>query len=71
MCTNCFETPAWPSGKASLIVAELFHRYRPQDTMTRVELRMQLNNVMMGAGSTNVLMILYGSFVKTCKNYGM
>ena len=34
----------WPSGLAHLVVAALFKKYQPQDTITRVELRQVLKN---------------------------
>ena len=38
-------TEEWPSGLAHRIVDALFKKYQPQDTMTKVELRQQLNKV--------------------------
>jgi len=40
-------TSEWPSGLAHLVVASLMKKYRPQDTITRVELRQMLNRVSM------------------------
>ncbi len=37
----------WPNGAAHEIVKELKNRYHPADTMTRVEMRKQLNKVSM------------------------
>jgi hypothetical protein len=37
----------WPAGQAHLIVVALFGRYRPEDTMTRDELRKHLHKVSM------------------------
>jgi hypothetical protein len=41
----------WPSGLAHLVVAALFKKYRPQDTITRVELRQVLNAIKMKKGT--------------------
>lgn len=41
------QTTEWPNGKAHLVVKELFKKFRPRDTISRVELRTQLNNVSM------------------------
>ena len=38
----------WPSGLAYLIVQALFAKYRPKDTISRVELRMKLNKLSLG-----------------------
>ena len=40
----------WPGGLAHLVVAALMKKYRPQDTITRVELRQRLNRVSMKKG---------------------
>jgi hypothetical protein len=40
----------WPGGLAHLVVAALFKKYQPQDTITRVELRQMLADVSMQAG---------------------
>lgn len=40
-------TEEWPGGLAYLIVKAHFKKYRPQDTITRVELRSMLNKVTM------------------------
>jgi hypothetical protein len=40
-------TEDWPSGKAHLVVEALFKKYKPQDTVTRVEVRQMLNRVSM------------------------
>ena len=37
----------WPSGLAYTVVEGLFRKYRPQDTITKVELRQELNKVTM------------------------
>jgi hypothetical protein len=37
----------WPSGLAHLVVAALFKRFQPQDTMTRVQLRTKSGKVSM------------------------
>jgi hypothetical protein len=37
----------WPSGLAHKVVKELKSKYQPQDSMTHVELRQQLNKVSM------------------------
>ena len=37
----------WPGGLAHIVVQSLFKKYKPQDTITRVELRQQLNKVSM------------------------
>ena len=41
------ETTDWPSGRAHLVVDALFMKYRPVDTISRVEMRTRLNNVSM------------------------
>jgi hypothetical protein len=43
-------TVEWPTGLAHLVVAAMFKKYRPQDTITRVELRQVLNNIKMKKG---------------------
>jgi hypothetical protein len=40
-------TTDWPNGKVHLVVAGLFKKFQPQDTITRVELRQMLNKVCM------------------------
>jgi hypothetical protein len=40
-------TAEWPTGLAHLVVAAMFKKCRPQDTITRVELRQVLNNIKM------------------------
>jgi hypothetical protein len=37
----------WPGGLAHLVVVALNHRFKPQDTMTRVQLRVKLSQVSM------------------------
>jgi gag-polypeptide of LTR copia-type/Zinc knuckle len=44
-------TTDWPSGLAHMVVEALFKKYQPQDTITRVELRLMLNGVKMKKGS--------------------
>ena len=44
------KTKDWPSGLAHLLVASLYRKYQPQDTITRVELRHVLNGVRMKKG---------------------
>ena len=41
------ESKEWPSGRAHLVVDALFMKYRPVDTISRVEMRTRLNNVSM------------------------
>lgn len=41
------ESTDWPSGRAHLVVDALFMKYRPVDTISRVEMRTRLNNVCM------------------------
>jgi hypothetical protein len=43
------ETSDWPSGLAYTIFDELFKKYRPDDIISRVELRSKLSNVTMKA----------------------
>ena len=38
-------TDEWPSGLAHLVVKALNQKYRPKDTISRVELRVMLNKV--------------------------
>ena len=40
-------TTDWPSGLSHLIVRALMRKYRPQDTISRVELRQMLNSITM------------------------
>ena len=40
-------TVEWPGGLAHIVVASLFKKYQPQDTITKVELRQMLNKVSM------------------------
>jgi hypothetical protein len=40
----------WPTGLAHLAVAAMFKKHRPQDTVTRVELRKALNDIKMKKG---------------------
>ena len=40
-------TPDWPGGLTYLVTEALNKKYRPQDTITRVELRQKLNKVAM------------------------
>ena len=44
-------TTDWPGGLAHVVVEALFKKYQPQDTITRVELRLMLNGVKMKKGS--------------------
>jgi hypothetical protein len=37
----------WPTGKASIVVALLLRKFKPEDTITRVELRQELNEISM------------------------
>ena len=41
------ESKDWPSGKAHIVVDNLFRKYRPVDTISRVEMRVRLNQVSM------------------------
>ena len=43
------QTAEWPSGLAYLVVVALFDKFRPKDTISRVELRMQLAKLSMKA----------------------
>jgi hypothetical protein len=45
------KTSVWPSGLAHLIADALKAKYQPQDMMTRVELRHQLNKVKLKKGA--------------------
>ena len=40
-------TTNWPNGLAHMVVTSLAKKYQPQDTITRVELRQQLNKIKM------------------------
>jgi hypothetical protein len=44
-------TTSFPSGLAYMVVEALFKKFRPQDTITRVELRQMLNSIKMKKGS--------------------
>ncbi len=46
---HCLSTE-WPGGLAHVVVAGLMKKYRPQDTMTHVELRQRLNQFGMKKG---------------------
>jgi hypothetical protein len=41
------ESDDWPSGKAHIVVELLFKKYKPVDTISRVEMRQRLNQVSM------------------------
>jgi hypothetical protein len=43
-------TAEWPTGLAHLAVAAMFKKHRPQDAITKVELRQALNNIKMKKG---------------------
>ena len=43
-------TVEWPEGIAYLVVESMMKKYKPQDTITRVELRQKLNKVSMKKG---------------------
>ena len=45
------KTKEWPKGAAYLIVRMLMKKYRPNDIMSKVEMRQQLNKVVMKKGS--------------------
>jgi hypothetical protein len=49
LCGMIFKamTAEWPSGKAHLVIKALNEKYRPKDTISRVELRGMLNKVSM------------------------
>jgi hypothetical protein len=40
-------TPNWPTGKASIVTTLLKAKHMPNDTMTRVELRQEMNKIKM------------------------
>jgi hypothetical protein len=40
----------WPDGEAHLVVRELYKRYRPLDTVSKVEMRQNLSRVKMKKG---------------------
>jgi hypothetical protein len=44
-------TTEWPNGLAKLVVASLLKKYRPIDTISRVEMRQRLSKVAMKKGS--------------------
>ena len=44
-------TPEWPEGQAHLVVKELMKRYRPLDTVSKIEMRQQLSKIKMRKGS--------------------
>ena len=41
------QTAEWPSGLAYLVVAALYNKFRPKDTISRVEMRMKLARLSM------------------------
>jgi hypothetical protein len=41
------ETADWPRGLAHLVVKALFEKYQPKDTISKVELRQQMNRIKM------------------------
>jgi hypothetical protein len=43
-------TKSWPDGKAYLVVRELMKRYRPLDTVSKIEMRQQLSKIKMKKG---------------------
>jgi hypothetical protein len=43
-------TENWPNGEAHLVVRELYWRYRPLDTVSKVEMYQHLSHVMMKKG---------------------
>jgi hypothetical protein len=43
-------TENWPDGEAHLVVRELYKRYRPLDTVSKVEMRQHLSRVKMKKG---------------------
>jgi gag-polypeptide of LTR copia-type/Zinc knuckle len=44
-------TENWPDGEAHLVVRELYKRYRPLDTVSKVEMRQHLSRVKMKKGT--------------------
>jgi len=62
------KTNEWPNGLAHLVVAALFKKYQPQDTITRVELRQRLNQVRMKKGQDPVTLFDQISSIKNMYN---
>ena len=49
-------TREWPEGLACLVVSNLMKRYRPVDTISKVEMRQKLNQITMKRGSNPSLL---------------
>jgi hypothetical protein len=56
--------PDWPSGLAYLVVKALKHKYMPEDTISKVELRRRMNGIKIKKGSDHVELFNQISAVK-------
>jgi hypothetical protein len=62
------KTKEWPDGAAHLIVRMLNKKFRPNDMMSKVELRQQLNKVVMKKGSNPA--VLFETLAAVEDTYG-
>jgi hypothetical protein len=62
------KTSDWPGGLAHLVVAVLFKKYHPQDTMARVEMRQILNGIKMKKNEDPTVMFEQISRIKNKYN---
>ena len=60
----------WPTGKSSVVVALLLKKFKPEDTMTRVELRQELNKITMKKGDEPAALFEQISSVENRYNTG-
>ena len=63
-------SPEWPTGRSSVVVALLLKKYKPEDTMTRVELRQELNKISMKKGEEPAALFEQISAVENRYNTG-
>ena len=49
-------TENWPDGEAHLVVRELMKRYRPLDTVSKIEMRQQLSKIRMKKGMNPLIL---------------
>ena len=57
-------TKDWPGGLAYLVVQGLMKKYRPVDTISKVEMRQQLNRITMKKGSDPALLFEQSSAIE-------
>jgi hypothetical protein len=58
------QSTEWPTGLAYLVVVCLFKKYRPEDSISRVEVRQQLNKVSMKKGENPAVIFEQISSIK-------